>query len=363
MFVLHLKTLSFLMTILLCSTTFGQTRFYVNIKGMASQIESVKKRSEYRMSKNVDYCRGVKMPKPSAGWLCKKLNNNQVACSRQYECTFVDRNFNRKSESLRTYQAMKALPALSSSYSIALSSKPKFAAKATTRPIVAKQVVKPKAKLTPQQIKVEATPAPVATPEVSLEDDLFAELEEPAVEEQQPQKTEDDVFEDAFAEEKPVVEDAQKEDDTGPSISQWSFLRFDLSLTQTSDETGSQSALEGGWRPRWIFSKNWSLEARLGFSQRRAVADSTEEAFSVMETAIFLNRHLGNWRLTGGLGRQSWGGEAPLGDQAPTFFALGATYLWSDTKFLGVEGVEFKYISLSDEASSTALRFGLLFRF
>ncbi len=321
------------------------------------------------MSKNVDYCRGVKMPKPSAGWICKKLNNTQVACSRQYECVFVDRNFNRKSESLKTYRAMKAAPALATSYSIALSSRPKFAARTATKAIGSKQVArarpKPRVqkKLTAQQVKAVATPTPAPIQEATLEDDLFAELEEPAPTEQESAKNNDDVFEEAFADEKPLIEDSKQEEQSNPSISEWSFLRFDVSLTQTSDESGSQSAIEGGWRPRWIFSKNWSIDARLGFSQRRAVADTDEEAFSVMETAAFLNRRMGNWRLSGGFGRQSWGGEAPLGDQAPTFFALGAAYLWSDTKLLGVEGVEFKYISLSDEASSTGLRFGLLFKF
>lgn len=350
-------------TVLVLCTIFAfkaqaQQRFYLNIRGTISQIDSVKKRSEYRMSKNVDFCRGVKMPKPVSGWMCKKTSNTQAACSRQYECAFVDNKFNRKSESLRTYKAMKATPALTTSYSIALSAKPKFAASVAKKQVAAKQVVR-------QRPVTKALPRPTPTPQVqaqrSLEDDLFAELDEPKETVQEAEKN-DDVFEDSFADQKPAaVEDSSSEQT--PSVSIWNFLRFDLSLSQTSDETGSQSVIEGGWRPRWIFSKNWSFDTRLGLAQRRAIADSEEEAFSILEMAGFLNRRFGNWRLSGGFGRQSWSGEAPLGDQTPTFFAVGASYLWSDTKLLGIEGVEFKYLSLSDEASSSTMRIGLLFKF
>ncbi len=362
MFEKNIKILVLLLCSVFALNAQAQQRFYVNIKGTIAQIESVKKRSEYRMSKNVDFCRGVKMPKPTAGWMCKKVGNTQAACSRQYECAFVDNKFNRKSESLRTYQAMKATPALTTSYSIALSSKPKFAARTASKPVAAKQVVR-------QRKVVKAVPTPTPTPMVqqqqSLEDDLFAELEEPQQEEakQEEVKQNDDVFEDSFADEKPTSDKEESSSQSEESISIWNFLRLDLSLSQTSDETGSQTVIEGGWRPRWIFSKNWSFDARLGFAQRRAIADSDEEAFSILEMAGFLNRRLGNWRLSGGFGRQSWGGEGTLGAQTPTFFAAGASYLWTDTKMLGIEGVEFKYLSISDEAASSTMRIGLLFKF
>ena len=361
MFEKNLKIIVFVLSTLFAVNAQAQQRFYLNIKGMISQIDSVKKRSEYRMSKNVDFCRGVKMPKPTAGWMCKKIGNTQAACSRQYECAFVDNKFNRKSESLRTYQAMKAVPALTTSYSIALSSKPKFAARTVTKTVAGKQVAR-------QRKVVRALPTPTPTPMVqqqqqTLEDDLFAELEEPQEEKKQEEaKQSDDVFEDSFADEKPTSKE-ESSSEPEESVSIWSFLRFDASMSQTSDETGSQTVIEGGWRPRWIFSKNWSFDARLGLAKRRAIADSDEEAFSILEMAGFLNRRLGNWRLSGGFGRQSWSGEGTLGSQTPTFFAAGASYLWTDTKMLGVEGVEFKYLSLSDEASSSTIRVGLLFRF
>lgn len=334
---------TFLFLIFVLQVASAADNFFVNIRGVQSQIESVKKRSEYRMSKNVDFCRGVKMPKAIAGWKCKKNNQNQVACYRQYKCTFVDKNFNRKSESLRTYQAMKGMTAITSSYSIALSTAPKLQPK--VRAVVKKQVIKPR-----------PTPTPVATPEPSYVEDLFAQEKEPELIEEKK-----DFLEQAYADERPVEKEPIKTADSYQS--QWSWLRFDGFLTQTSEDSGSQTAFEAGWRPRWKFSQRWSLDARVGFSQRRAIADSEEEAFSVIETGAWLGRRFGNWRLAAGFGRQSWSGEPELGNQTPTFMSGSVSYLWSDVKFLSLEGMEFQYLALSDEASSTVMRIGFLFNF
>tara|TARA_R110000868_G_scaffold143075_13_gene360794 strand:- start:1096 stop:2151 length:1056 start_codon:yes stop_codon:yes gene_type:complete len=326
-------------------------RFFVNIKADQSQLESVKRRSEYRMTKNVDFCRGVKMPKPTGAWNCKKTSVKEVACSLQYECAFVDKNFNRKSESFRTYRAMKSLPAITTSYSISLSSKAKaFKSVARTqKPVTAQKRVATRPRPTP-------TPTPVATPQPKLEEDLFAE-------EVEPEQKQEDVFEQAFAEERPEPKKEESSSASEPGISEWSWLRFDVALTQTSEESGSQSVFEGAWRPRWKFSQNWSTQVRVGLSQRKTVADTEDAAFSVLETALWLGRDFGNWHLAGGFGRQSWSGEGELGAQTPTFMGASVAYLWSETKFLSMEGLEFQYLSISDEAASTSMRFGFLFKF
>tara|TARA_R110000868_G_scaffold80095_2_gene227766 strand:- start:26223 stop:27275 length:1053 start_codon:yes stop_codon:yes gene_type:complete len=325
-------------------------RFFVNIQADQSQLESVKRRSEYRMSKNVDFCRGVKMPKPTGAWMCKKTSTTTASCSLQYECTFVDKNFNRKSESFRTYRAMKSVPAITTSYQISLSSKSKFIKAAATKR-VAQTKVAPRVRPTPR-------PTPVPTPQPQIEEDLFAEEIEP----QQEQKQED-VFEQAFAQERPEPKKEETFTSNEPGVSEWSWLRFDVALTQTSEETGSQSVFEAAWRPRWKFSNDWSSEIRVGLSQRKTVADTEDEAFSVLETALWLGRDFGSWHLAGGLGRQSWSGEGELGSQTPTFLGASVAYLWSETKFLSIEGLEFQYLSISDEAASTSMRFGFLFKF
>lgn len=331
----------------------GAERFFVNIKGSVAQIESVKKRSEYRMSKNVDFCRGVKMPKAVTGWRCQK-RGTQAACTQEYECTFVDKNFNRKSESLRTYRAMKAMPVITTPYSIGLSAKPNLAP-AKSKAVAAKQVTQPKVIATPVPV---ATPTPAPVP-VQDDDDLFAEFEDIKPQEETTEK--EDVFETAFSEEKPA--EIEESNDEVAYTSSWDWLRFDGYFNQISDESGSQSVLEAGWRPRWNFSPRWSFEGRLGLSQRRAIADTDEEAFSVLEMGAWLGRRFGNWNLSAGFGRQSWSGEGEIGGQTPTFFSGGIAYYWSDVMFLGIEAIEFQYLSISDEASSSAMRFGFLINF
>lgn len=330
----------------------GAERFFVNIKGSVAQIESVKKRSEYRMSKNVDFCRGVKMPKPVTGWRCSK-RGTQAACTQEYECTFVDKNFNRKSESLRTYRAMKAVPTITTPYSIGLSAKPNLAP-VKTKTVAARQVARP---------KVVATPIPTPAP-LEADEDLLAEFEDVKPQEATQAEEKEDVFETAFSDEKPAEIEENKPESNEPGYtSTWDWLRFDGYFNQISDESGSQSVLEAGWRPRWKFSQRWSLEGRLGISQRKPIADTDEEAFSVMEMGVWLGRRLGNWNLSGGFGRQSWSGEGEFGEQTPTFLSAGVAYYWSDVMFLGIEAFEFQYLSISDEASSSAMRFGFLIDF
>lgn len=342
----NFKLIPVFFSLMLTFNLFASERFFVNIRGSKAQIESVKKRSEYRMTKNVDFCRGVKMPKPISGWRCQG-RGEQAFCSQEYECHFVDKKFNRKNESLRTYRAMKTMPAITAGYSIALSAKPQAVPnQLKTKPVAAKQVLKP-----------VATPVPVSTPNV--EEDLLAEFEE-VMPKEKPQEVKDDFFEESFAEEKPTSE---KNEVSESSASTWNWLRFDGYFTQTSDEAGSQSALEAGWRPRWNFNPRWSLEARLGMSQRTPVAGSEEEAFSVLETGAWLGRRFGNWNLSGGFGRQSWGGEGVIGSQTPTFYSFGVAYYWSDIKLHVVEAIEFQYLSLSDEGGSSAMRLGFLINF
>lgn len=332
----------------------GAQRFFVNIKGSVAQIESVKRRSEYRMSKNVDFCRGVKMPKVVTGWRCQR-RGTQAACTQEYECTFVDKKFNRKSESLRTYRAMQAVPAITTPYSIGLSAKPNLAP-VKTKAVAAKQVARPRVVATP-------VPTPMPTPApMQADDDLLAEFEEVKPQEQVEEK--ENVFETAFSDEKPAEIQESRSDSNEPAYtSTWDWLRFDGYFNQISDESGSQSVLEAGWRPRWKFSPRWSLEGRVGISQRKPIADTDEEAFSVMEMGAWLGRRLGNWNLSAGFGRQSWGGEGDIGAQTPTFLSAGVAYYWSDVMFLGIEAIEFQYLSLSDEASSSAMRFGFLIDF
>lgn len=351
--------LSLIFTLAVCSRHIAANdqNFYVNIRGASSQIDSVKKRSDYRMTKNVDFCRGVKMPKPLSGWKCQNRDGIS-ACSKQYKCEFVDKKFNRKSESLRTYNILKTAAPITTAYTIALSGKPKMMV-AKAAPKVAAQVTKPVAKkMAPRPVK---TPIPSAPSPTKVEDeDLMALFEE------QPMPAET-VQEESFEEETSSFAAAEEEkEEESPKddwVTQWSWLRFDGFLTQTSDESGSQTALEVGWRPRVRFSARWSLDGRLGLSQRKPVADSEELAFSVLEYGAWLSRYLGNWHLAGGFGKQSWSGEGEIGTQSPTFFSVGLGYFWSDVKLYVVEGIEFQFLSLSDEASSKVMRLGFLINF
>ncbi|WP_372656241.1 hypothetical protein, partial [Halobacteriovorax sp.] len=118
-----MKSILFLIIFLMpfySSAQNAKDKFSVVIEGTRSHLDYIKARSELRMARSTKFCRGSKMPKSVGEWSCKSTAPRVSNCVLEYKCKFVNKRFNRASESRRLRSNLKGIPHLKSKYTISL---------------------------------------------------------------------------------------------------------------------------------------------------------------------------------------------------------------------------------------------------
>ncbi len=84
--------------------------FKISLLGLKSDLRFFKKRTELRMARNVDFCRGLYMPTPSSEWVCEeKKKSDKYSCTREYKCSVTHKKRNRLTETRQILRELKKI--------------------------------------------------------------------------------------------------------------------------------------------------------------------------------------------------------------------------------------------------------------
>ncbi len=411
-----------LMSLLVCSPVLArQSRepFKVNVEGFAKDINQVKLKAEYEVTKSTSYCRGIMMPVPKTNWVCLTVGPGVNRCERSYQCQLVTKERSVQSETAKIVATLKSLPKVTTKYKIDFENKPKNKLKKN----VVSKITNPNdlgdpsgLRLSPAEIEalrnnqIDQEKLRFAQEEVRRQERIesLARAKDKEVKELQKKSgqasakkfipikensgkltkkaptTEEEELEDLYSEiyvadkeaptsdwklEKSRSTDGdtfyyklgEKKVSKDKVVGPLKLKSFAGSMIQSSDSDGNSLAtFEAAWTPEYSFMNKWGVRGLLGahFFKTTNVVDANDEgeSFLVMDIAALATYEMGRVYAEGGLGFQKW--NDTVGE---TYMALhlGIGYRFRDYQLVFVDRVFINYTKIDNLTSNTDLRFGL----
>ena len=331
------------------------------------------------------------MPKAVGKWCCKNTAPRLSNCVLEYKCSYMNKKFNRVSESRRLRAKLKDIPHLQTKYTISLLYKDKKeilqqlggvtqVKKVGTRSFTPQKLsgsstaVKKKRRVV--RTKRKNTQAPVnkkVSPKESKQSISEEELEEIAF-------LKDDELDKLTMEESPIEEEviaprevktadkdekvdlaAIKEEEKKKSKTpvKTELTSFALHYIMISDELETSLSTIGlSWTPHLWFNENIGVRGDFGFhSYSTPETDFAEsESFSIYDLSIFGIYKFTNIYLEFGIGLQKWNHEEA---ENSSTLSYGVGYRFDNKKLYLIDRISFGMSSLSNEAGTKEMKFSL----
>ncbi|WP_290733255.1 hypothetical protein [Halobacteriovorax sp. JY17] len=375
-------------------STFAQNAkesFSVVVEGNRSGLNYIKARSELTMARSTKFCRGSKMPKAIGEWSCKNTAPRLSHCVLEYKCHFVNKKFNRLSESRRLRAKLKDIPHLKTKYSISLFYKDKkevleelggaaqmsrsikkMPAPFAPQKLAASKSVSRKKKVRGTRVQkapLKKSVVPTKKKSVSereleeiafLKDDEVDKLikQEELIEEEEvsaPIESESVAKDDKidFSE----IKKEKKKESKSNLKTQWAS--FDLSYIMISDdEETSLSTFGLSWTPHLWFSSHFGVRGNIGFHSYSTPETElvASESFLIYDLGLFGVYKFTNIFFELGLGLQKWNHEEA--ENANTL-SYGFGYYFDEKKLYIIDRVSFGMSSLSNDIGTKEMKFSI----
>lgn len=391
---------------LIMSATFAQNAkgiFSIVVEGNRSELNYIKKRSELTMARSTKFCRGMKMPKAVGSWSCKKTKPRVSSCVLEYKCHFVNKKFNRLSETRRIKRKLKGLPKSRSKYKITLISKEKkevvkqlgatgFVTKSAmkskgTSASFGSQKLAASSKRYPNLKKKSPTKAKRSMKKSSrskmkakkaklteLEKEELEELNfltDDGEEEAMTQSNETQEGEEEWVLEKVTKRDGKKEyqvykkDEKYKGMAKTKrgerndWLSFAFSYVAVSDSfSNSLSTFDVAWTPHMWFKNNWGIRGHLGVHQFKTseTASVASQTFLVYDIGAFGLYRLDNFFFELGFGMQKWNDTVAESYSTLTF---GGGYYFEYYKLGFIDRIQGSYTSVGNTAANKELKLSI----
>ncbi|WP_157765779.1 hypothetical protein [Halobacteriovorax marinus] len=345
--------------------------FYLEVEGTRSQLGYIKTSGELTMARSTRLCRGMKMPKPKGEWSCKSSAPRVSACRLEYSCHFLNKNFNRVTESRRLRTKLKSIPHLKASYTIALiqndqkkilkkvdGSKVVAAAASTSRVAKAKKVRKP----TPQRVRAKAQRSKRVVKKETINKSKQEDLEEVAFLKEDDSKKLLSQSEESLEEVVEQSENSSKKESRAKQVTskrENEFLDFSLSYISISDDQDNSLTTFGlAWTPHYFFSNSIGLRGEVGFHSYKTPETEllASESFLIYDLGLYASYNFTNIYIEAGFGLQMWNGE---GAENANFMAFGGGYRFDETKLYLIDRISFAMSSLSNDIGTKELKFSI----
>ena len=374
---------------LFSSVSFAQNAkgiFSIVVEGKRSDLTYFKKRSELTMARSTKYCRGSMMPKSVNNWSCKKTDHNMSNCVLEYKCSFVNKKFNRLSETRRIRKDLKSIPKRNSKYKITLlykdskevikqlgggnfvvqkkksknkKFKNQYLAAGAPTPKVKKKVVKKKpatkkktVKKRKKSIKEEELEELAALSSIE-EEDFVVENKKSDNEWILEKKKKTDGTEEFSVLKK---EDRNKGKNATPTGKRNQWTSFSLSYLSVSDDSeNSLATFDIAWTPHMWFADTYGVRGQLGLHQFKLSETVTteEEVFFIYDLGVFGLYRYGNLFAELGLGLQIWNNSEGSSFNS---FTLGGGYIFEYYKLKFIDRISASFSSVSNEFSTKEFR-------
>ncbi|OUR96572.1 hypothetical protein A9Q84_09490 [Halobacteriovorax marinus] len=383
---------------ILMTATFAQNAkgvFSIVVEGNRSELSYIKKRSELTMARSTKFCRGSKMPKSQGGWSCKKTKPRISSCVLEYKCKFINKKFNRITETRRLRASLKDLPKSRGKYKITLISKDKkevvkqlggaafFAAAAkksktakgsfSSQKLAASSKRYPNLKKkTPRKKSIKPkTRARVARKEaMEIDEDELEELaslreDETQLKETDPNGDEEWVIEKVKKRNGKEEYQVYKKDEKYKGLSKTKrgkrndWLSFALSYVAVSDSfKNSLSTFDVSWTPQKWFNADWGMRGNLGVHQFKSSETATlaSQTFLVYDIGVFGLYRFGNLFVELGFGLQKW--NDTLGESYNTL-TFGGGYFFEYYKLGFIDRIQASYTTVGNDAANKEMKLSI----
>jgi len=383
------------------TATFAQNAkgvFSIVVEGNRSELNYIKKRSELTMARSTKFCRGSKMPKSIGSWSCKKTKPRVSSCVLEYKCHFVNKKFNRLSETRRIRANLKGLPKSRSKYKITLISKEKkevvkqlgsagfvtksaakskaanasfssqkLAASSKSYPNLRKKTIQktPKRKTVSSKMKSKALKKELSEIEKEeLEELSFLTDDENKVAKGDSEDEEwvlEKVRKTDGKEEYQVYKKNEKHKGTSKTKrgKRNDWLSFALSYVAVSDSfSNSLSTFDVSWTPYMWFSDSLGIRGQLGVHQFKSseTALLASQTFLVYDIGALGLYRFGNFFFELGFGMQKW--NDTLGESYSTM-TFGGGYFFEYYKLGFIDRISGSFTSVGNTASNKEMKLSI----
>ncbi len=367
--------------------------FLITIQGDSSYMNTFKARSEYKMAKSIQFCRGFYIPAKVKDWKCKRIGNKKSQCRATYQCKLIKKSFSRVTESKRAKQKLSKLPRVRKRFKMRIGKKPYSklglgkSAKVTSNAYVkdkniSKRRMNNSLKKVKKQVKnfdefealereiefkkrkeallrnrQQKSGAQKQTVQEKIENNERDLEEELGFKESEEESEELAKAKEAFQEDSGNVEDESDSSGNSTRSLNWKIVSGSIVQVQDSFEN-SVTSIEFAWDPRYSITKDWSFRGNLGFHGLKVNTGLADESFTVIDYGVFIDyRIYGNIFVELGIGQQKWSSDVFPGSHGT--FAMGIGYR-PETKWLGyIDGIFYRYSSIGNDAENKEARFGL----
>ncbi len=395
--------------------------FNVTLTGDFNYIQSFQLRSELKLARSTDFCRGYTIPARNSEWDCKRVGGGESTCNAQFKCALIKKGFSRKSETIRISQAIKNLSMPKKKFTMVVAKKPfknmdryefvkQREAKQRDERLAMMKRKEREEELLNRQIKVRAKRLKNEMTEMDDFSKLEEELGQATTSKKQRSRSnsvnenkmetmegmeseaiaadskevDNSVFENeednaelsVFENEEEKSAEKQSDQDSQDSLnsdkgevestpSKWKWLSFGAGMFSISDsEENSITTFGLMWSPIWTLSPSWAVKGNLSWHPFSAIVDLNEEAesFNIIEYGAQLE-----WKpfengfyLSAGYGIQSWGSSIGGSFSA---LSLGGGYYFEEKKDRLIDYLFVKQVSVSNETTNVELVGGLGFIF
>lgn len=382
--------LSSIIFILILSFTFStnvaavdqNAPFYVSISGKRGLLPYMKKRTELKMARSVEFCRGFYMPTPMTTWSCKKSAPKVSSCKIRYKCQLINRNFSRLTETRKITRELNKVSSRSGKFKIQISKNSISSYRKMRLARYKKQGLPDRLKRGSVKNKMKKRLAE-ARDEIDKFDEFgmkaykrtskkkiktsaearnfdFAELER-----QEEKKEKDD--EAAYQLDlvtstdggerlyKVRKKDGDKYEDSSDPLR---LAAFSGAITKVADiNDNSVATTEVAWAPRYRFAENWTIRGHLGGHYLKANINEEDETFLVWDVGGVLEYDI--WKglyAELGTGIQKW--SSSLGGSFSTM-TMGAGWRFNFYQVKIVDRIFASLTSVGNEDKNSEFKMGI----
>lgn len=333
------------------------TTFKLEVSSSKSSIEYYKTKSQWQLMKGDKTCRGFYLPRPKSKWKCE--GDEAISCTREFECSLSNKNYNRKTEIRRlANELQKMKPQSTVAHAVVKTQKTLVLDK---KKPVAKEVEVVETK---KSKKIQNT---VAKSEAKEYLNNFSEFTDKAEKEDMKQleavKLEPrwvvrqersldgrtTVFKVRPKEDKDIIDENRQ-----PFVP----LAFSGAMAKVSDSnTNTLSTTDVSWNPRYRFKNNWGMRGHAGGHFIKATIGDNSETFLVTDFGLIAEYYLSdNFYFDGGLGIQKW--NSTTGGAFSTM-TIGAGYQFDFHKINIIDRIFTNYQTVGNEDKNKELKFGI----
>lgn len=408
--------------LLFCSVGFAKQTsgpFNVTIEGFAKDIQQIKLKADYKVTKSTSYCRGIRMPALKGNWVCDVAGPGVNRCVRAYQCQLVRKDFNVSTETARIVAELKKLPKVKTKFSIDFQDQPQNKLKKTvvnkiTNPndlgdpsglrlsqaeieaLRQNRIDQEKLQQAKEQVREQELAQQAQASRAKIQKQLIEKSGQEKAKKFKPIKeTEGKLAKKAPQSDQEELEDLYSEiyvaDKEAPN-SDWKLEKsrttdgdtfyyklgekkvskdkvigplklksFTGSMIQSSDSDGNSLAtFEVAWTPEYTFKGKWGARGLIGghmFKTTNVVdANDQGESFLVFDLAALATYEMGRVYAEAGLGLQKWNDTA---GEMYTALHLGLGYRFRNYQLVFVDRIFVNYTKIDNLTSNTDLRIGL----